>query len=983
MTRREFFNMMFSSTGYINIRGLYYDQTRGFPVSKFFASLDQADAYIDSLLEQGREVYFGTPAFVDDTKQASVSNIAYHRSFFVDIDCGATKPYKTKNEGIKALYAFCTHVGLPIPTLVDSGNGIHAYWFLTENVPYDLWKPVGINLKEKTQEFGFHADSSVTGDGARILRVPDTFNTKDPLKKKSVVIRNVSEPISFADFSDSIPPAISHSNLASTDELTKSLMSNGEQSPSKFEIILRKSHKYVTNQEKVKTIVTDKEGNEEVSFKNKIFERCAGCPQILDAYKNRATLEEPMWWAVLSIAKACTDGDEYIHIISKGHPGYSEALTESKADRFKGPRTCLYFQQIAPDGCKGCIHKGKITSPIQLGKYTELATPTDNILEDIVHDGLKQNVTMEAPHAYPYGWARRATGGVVKLSIENQDDEEASNEQAEDVIYENDLWVKKRLDDPHCSGSSVQVVHVASQGLNEPKKVIEFIMPLTDISKRDRCQEILAFHGVYKAISPRSLGLLQQYFMDWIEMLEKKAGKPEQARAQFGWHDDNTCFVMGNREIAQGKGILFSPTSAVADEITPLYQRMGTLEVWKSIANLYAKKGNEARAFVLFLGFGAPLYNFLNMGSMTVHLTNSASGVGKTTAQKMAGSIWGHPEDTLMLNKDTVNAKFHRFGVLRHLPLLIDEITNMDPDKLSDFVFDISQNKGKERMSSHTNTLRKNKTSWDTIAITSGNNSLYDTLKSHRTSVEGEMYRIMELAIDGDESMTKEESDVWYERLLPENYGMAGEVYMEYVVENLPAVIKRMNEVQKEFDKRAGFKSKARFYSACCAAAFTGAEISKKLGLHDIDVGSIMKWGVKTLGTIQDTVKECSSDDSMAVLGRFLNEHNRNVLVVNGGSVTINDVILNERPTKEAMGALVVRVEPDSNHMFIAKSVLEKWCAERRVPVRSFYTDIENKGIVISLKTRKRLAENTESAGVPVPVLWLDTTKLSGEHVNN
>ena len=440
---------------------------------------------------------------------------------------------------------------------------------------------------------------------------------------------------------------------------------------------------------------------------------------------------------------------------------------------------------------------------------------------------------------------------------------------------------------------------------------------------------------------------------------------------------------MGSREIALGKGIIFSPTSSVTDEVTPMYDRMGTLEVWKSIANLYAKKGNEARAFVLFLGFGAPLYNFLNIGSLTVHLTNSASGVGKSTAQKMAGSIWGNPNDTLMNNKDTINAKFHRFGIVRHMPLLIDEITNMDPEKLSDFVFDISQNKGKNRMTSHTNSLRKNVTTWETIAITSGNNSLYDTLKGHKASVEGEMYRIMELTIDSDESMTKEESDVWYEHKLPKNYGIAGEVYMEYVVENLDAVIERMREIQVIFDKRAGFKSKARFYSGCCAAAFAGAEIAHKLGLHDIDVESIMEWGIKTLGNVQDTVKECSSEDSMAVLGRFLNEHNRNVLVVNGGSITINDLILNERPTKEAMGALVVRVEPDNRHMFIAKSALEKWCSERRVPVRAFYATLEDKGIVVSLKTRKRLAENTESAGVAVPVLWLDTSKMSSEYLSS
>lgn len=979
MTRREFFDMMFSPSGYINIRGLYYDQTRGKPVSKFFIDFDEADEYIEQLVADGREAYFATPTFVDNTKQATVSNIAYHRSYFVDIDCGPTKFYKSKQEGVTALYAFCEHTGLPVPMLVDSGNGIHAYWMLGEDVPYNLWKPVGIRLKELTHEFGFQVDSSVTGDGARILRVPDTVNTKDPSKSKRVYIKTTAEPISFAEFSQIVPPAITHNtlNLGHTDDLTKSLM-GGEYPPSKFEIILRKSRKFISNQEKVKVVSTDNEGNESIVFKNKVFERCAGCAQVLYADEHRTTLEEPLWWAILSIAKACTDGAEAIHTISEGHPNYTVSETEEKSSRFKGPRTCLEFQKDSPDICRGCIHKGKITSPIQLGKYVELASPTDNSIEDLAHESLQQNVTMEAPHKYPFGWARRASGGIVRLSMEVQDGDETP-EQIEDVIYENDLWVKKRLDDPHHGGSSIQIVHIEPQGPNEPKKVTEFIAPLTAIGKRDKCQELLTFHGVYKAITPRTLGLLQKYFEDWVAELKDK---PEQARASFGWHDNNTSFVMGSREVALDKGILFSPTSASTDEVTPLYQREGSLDTWKTIANLYAKKGNEARAFVLFVGFGAPLYNFLNLGSVTVHLTNAASGVGKTTAQKMAGSIWGDPVKTMMNNKDTMNAKYHRFGVLRHLPLLIDEITNMDGEALSDFVFSISQNSGKNRMSSHTNTLRKNVTQWNTIAVTSGNNSLYDTLKQHRASVEGELYRIIELEIESDDSLAKEESDYWYDQLLPENYGMAGEVFMTYVVDNLPEVLELLKETQKEFDKCAGFTGKQRFYSACCAAAFTGAIIAKRLGLHDIDVDSIKQWAVTTLGSVQATVKECSSEDSVSILGRFLNEHNRNVLVVNSTSIEVGSVLLNERPVREAMGELVVRIEPDTNHMYIAKSALERWCAERRVPVKSFYNEIERKGIVLSTKTRKRLAENTAAAGVPVPVLWLDTTKLSLPELN-
>jgi hypothetical protein len=211
---------------------------------------------------------------------------------------------------------------------------------------------------------------------------------------------------------------------------------------------------------------------------------------------------------------------------------------------------------------------------------------------------------------------------------------------------------------------------------------------------------------------------------------------------------------------------------------------------------------------------------------------------------------------------------------------------------------------------------------------------------------------------------------------------MAGEIFMTYVVDNLPEVLELLKSTQKEFDKEAKFTGKQRFYSACCAAAFTGAIIAKRLGLHDIDVDSIKQWAVTTLGSVQATVKECSSEDSVAVLGRFLNEHNRNVLVVNGNAMEEKGFILNERPVREAMGELVVRIEPDNHHMYIAKSALERWCAERRVPVKSFYNDIEKKGIVLSLKTRKRLAENTAAAGVPVPVLWLDTTKLSLPELN-
>jgi hypothetical protein len=44
---------------------------------------------------------------------------------------------------------------------------------------------------------------------------------------------------------------------------------------------------------------------------------------------------------------------------------------QAKLDRWTaGPTTCAHFESINRRGCDSCLHKGKITSPIQLGRMT-------------------------------------------------------------------------------------------------------------------------------------------------------------------------------------------------------------------------------------------------------------------------------------------------------------------------------------------------------------------------------------------------------------------------------------------------------------------------------------------------------------------------------------------------------------------------------------------------------------------------------------
>ena len=859
-----------------------------------------------------------------------------------------------------------------MPTMVDSGNGVHCYWIIDQEMPYDIWKPVAMGLKDKTHQLKFKTDDSVVGDGASLVRVPDTFNTKDPKNPKPVTVRNVGRILTLEEFKEFIPPALTHGAVRAlpADELTRSLM--GDYPSCEFDRVLRKSLSLKEHKARVKEISVDKEGNESIVFKDKIVEACAGCPQIRFAYEHRASLEEPIWFAALAVAKFCTDSEAAIQVISEGHPGYDYHKTIKKIDHILGPTTCVEFQRKNPDGCIGCIHKNdpKMTSPILLGRFTELASPSDNLIENVIHDGFKDPQSVEAPLSYPSPWARPKRGGIVRREFDDPEQAEAMDADMETFVYENDLWVKQLLEDPD-GGETVHMIHVQPNG-PQGKRVVEFMVPMEEVARCETLQRRLAFNGVHGAVTKATSTLLQSYIRDWVAKLKKEIGFCV-ARSHYGWHD--TSLVIGAREYIPHKQPAYSPPSKATESSADSMKPTGDLALWTQMVDLYNAVGNEVRAFVVFLSFGAPLYKFTGQGSCMIHLTNKDSGVGKSTNQRVAASVWGNPKELMLLKTDTDNARYHMFGVFRHLPIFIDEITNMLPEQISEMAFRISENRGKHRQNSHSNSLRKNTTEWQTMVISSGNNSLYDTLKQHNINIAGEMNRIIELPLSVKDELSIEEASRWYEKVLPNNYGLAGDIYAQYLVDMRDDVEAMVFQCYEDYVQKFNFKQEHRYFRAACAAAFTGARIAKDLGLHNIDVDRVERWAIQQLGGIQSAVKEASSQESVPVLGQFLNAYKRNELVINAGKIMAGGIELSQAPTKEPLGQLAIRVEQDTGRMYIAKSVLMNWCGEHRVHFSVLVDDLEKKGLLMTQSVHKRLAEGTPSPGLPVACICVDLHK--------
>lgn len=158
---------------------------------------DLADIVL-SLDTQGHDSYMACASFKDNSsrKQSNVSGV---RSFWLDIDAGAGKPYADAEAAQAALLTFCRSAALPAPTVVCSGSGIHAYWSLDYDISKDEWQVKADALKRLTEIRGLFADPSRTADAASILRPVHTSNYKNEARKPVYLIGEIQPQLS--DFS--------------------------------------------------------------------------------------------------------------------------------------------------------------------------------------------------------------------------------------------------------------------------------------------------------------------------------------------------------------------------------------------------------------------------------------------------------------------------------------------------------------------------------------------------------------------------------------------------------------------------------------------------------------------------------------------------------------------------------------------------------------------------------------------------------------
>jgi len=180
VTLRDFLELLFPSLNGQFIEARLIKPGHVLPI--FYESVEQLlNAMPEDVAGQnGFNVYFGVCPRI--RKEGTKDAIKVVPCLWADLD-GKDFP-GGKPEALKRLQEFA----FPPTTIVDSAHGYHAYWLLKE--PEEIARPgdvarIEAHLKALASALG--ADQSAA-ELARILRVPGTFNLKDPSAPVPVTI---------------------------------------------------------------------------------------------------------------------------------------------------------------------------------------------------------------------------------------------------------------------------------------------------------------------------------------------------------------------------------------------------------------------------------------------------------------------------------------------------------------------------------------------------------------------------------------------------------------------------------------------------------------------------------------------------------------------------------------------------------------------------------------------------------------------------
>lgn len=867
----------------------------------------------------------------------SQDNVVALKSLFLDLDAkGEDKSsYASVGSAAAALKAFIAAVGLPTPSaVVTSGGGLHVYWTMDRALTREEWQPLAYALAEATKQYGLKCDTQCTIDSARVLRVPGTFNRK----------LDTPRPVCLAGGRTGADYSV--------ERLARSLEPFKGTAPAPTSEGHLPRRAAITGVSDLAAGV-DRGASAPVDLPSVSLE----CPFIADAIAtNGKAFANPLWNLTTLISTFAMNGRNEAHRMASGHPGYSKDSTDELYDRKEKERqskglgwpSCRTISASGATSCGSCKHHAAGKSPLNFAAKPAAPVPVANAPAGVCVGNLPNS-------DLPPGYKRLPNNVVVRIVI------------AADGTAEDRPLSTYPMFDPWIQVAPIYSLNFST--ITENGRTTKISMPAGVISTKDGLKRTLWQQGL--VIREQETKDATEFFVSWIEKLQKNKASVISS-SPFGW-----SVTAGNIEGFIFGGSMWTPhgdrgASCPDPVIERQYRPTGDASHWKAAAALVTSQGRPSLDAIIASAFAAPLVKFTGEPGILLSTYSQESGIGKTTALRIAQAVWGDPVRAMQGLGDTNNSVTKKIGELQALPVYWDELkSEEDTKRFTKLVFDLTGRREKSRLAQTAN-FRESGT-WQTMLVSASNDSILDHVMSGTKQTTAGLYRVFEYEVAPAKNRKGQVDQADASKLigkLDNNYGVIGLEYAKFLGIHHAAVEKEVEAFYKQIGQEVKTENEERFWRVMLATLLMGAKYANALGFTAIDVPALKKFLIEVLGRMRSqlTVQPVDMKSQLNVsnaLAQFVNamraRHTLKTNIIHRGVGKPGAGAIKIVDDASKLDTIYVHIGVDDRVLRISRTYFNKWLHEQGYSQTLFMKSLTDEFGAKSISAR--IGAGTQFAG--------------------
>lgn len=889
------------------------------------------------------------------------------RSIWLDIDVKEPpKGYATFNEALKALDVFIKAHKLPFPTaIVETGGGMHVYWVADRNMSPEEWRPYAEGLREAAVQHGLRCDAGVTIDSARILRVPGTYNWKIENQPRPVAIKyldanDVHFPTALAHLALLAPASPSVVTAAVTPAFDLSGFTSGGMDK-EFAVL-----------DASESLAEGIEHNSDPLDPTPILAK-GGCPFFRDAFATHGKdAGQGLWNLVVLASTFWQNGDTFAHELSNGYTTYRAEETDEliarktreRAQRGLGWPSCMSFEREGAPQCKGCPHRGKIRSPLNLA-----LTPKAQPVNVVTPQQLQQ---ASAGLSLPKNYAVDPKTGVICEII-------TMDVSGQSPVQELIPLFKCRLSTPWAQKDPDALNFRTSTDLNNSRDVS---IPYASMLVLNNLMNQLGNQMVKPDMRYKSR--LENFFVSWMEELHAKQAAI--ASVPFGWIIEEgkvTGFAYGG-VVAKPDGTE-KPGGQADPKLRAHFTPCGDMQVWLEAVKLITGQHRPALEIIVAASLAAPLIHFTNVQGVTIS-TVGPSGLNKSAAAEAGMAVWGNPLIAKEVPGSSEKQVEKKVGEMRNLPVYWDEIKDQDAQqKVFSGVFSMSEGVAGGKLNA--DRTMKDRATWQTLMVCNSNYNLGDFFIDVKQADAAALYRIFEYRVERQNTNTPGQVATFDAdrvfKSLQYNFGNAGRIYAKHIVTNYDDVGKMVHADMVDYSQALGQTQNERLWIAMCGAVISAARISNAVLGTDFHLDEIRDFLMAQYQWNRDRArKHDTSSDSVEgiqdLLTQFFKHYAAHTVVTRkmqtSGFVKVGPPLWPLPNPNAPPRAMHVHIALEDRLIRISKKEFQRYLQFRKMPgsntvdqiVKHFNANPSKYATIGAGTTHKRGQEYTIE--IPVPV---------------